>query len=120
MNTKERLSTLWLLVMLNMILADVLSLFVALKDSSVLGIPDNVKPLMAVSAVIINLPILMIYFSKSLPYRKNKTANIIVAVVTMLFVVGGGSLLPHYLIIATIEVAILLSIIGTASKWREK
>ena len=118
MDTKTKLSTMWLVVMLNMILADVLSAFLAIQDPSLLSIPGDAKQMMAVSAVVINLPILMIYFSRTLPYKPNRIANILTSILTTLFIVGGGSLLPHYLIIALIEIVFLAAILVTAVRWK--
>ena len=117
MNTKIKLSTLWILVLLNMLLADVLSIMVELVEGNTLAILGEVKITMAVAAVIINIPLLMIYFSRSLSIKINRILNIVVGVITIVFVVGGGSLLPHYIICAGIEIVILLIIISTAWKW---
>lgn len=114
----EKISLLWLIVMLNMIVADVLSAFIAFSDESILGLPDNAKVMMAVFALVINLPIAMIYFSRVLPRKQNRIANIVVAAVTILFVIGGGSALPHYFVIGAIEVMILATIIGMSWRWR--
>ena len=73
---------------------------------------------MTVAAVITKIPILMIYFSRVLKYRLNRLANIIAAIITAVYIIGGGNSAPHYLIIATIEVSILLSIIVISWKWR--
>lgn len=105
--------------MFNMLLADVLSAFLAFNDPSVLNIPGDAKTMMAVSAAVINLPILMIYFSRSLSYRKNRITNLVVSIVTALFVVGGGSSLPHYLFIATVEIVCLAIIFLAALQWKE-
>jgi Family of unknown function (DUF6326) len=115
----DRLSTLWLLVVLNMILADVLTAYIVFTDKSVLQIPGDAKLVMAIAAVVINLPIAMIYLSKTLAYTPNRIANVMIAIPTIVFVVGGGSLLPHYLIIATIEVLLLLTIIVIALRWQQ-
>ncbi|MFT6967230.1 MAG: hypothetical protein ACJAT1_002459, partial [Marivirga sp.] len=40
---------------------------------------------------------LMVYFSRSLPYKTNRILNIIAGLITTVFVVGGGSLAPHYI-----------------------
>lgn len=114
----EKLSTLWLVVMLNMLVADVLSAYVAFTDSAVLGLPNDVKTMMAIFALIINLPIAMIYASRVLPHKQNRMGNIVVAIITILFVIGGGSALPHYLVIASIEVVLLLAIIYIAWHWK--
>jgi uncharacterized membrane protein (DUF4010 family) len=52
-----------------------------------------------------------------LPYRVNRWANIIVAVLMIAFVVGGGSTYPHYIFIAAVEVVSLLLIIWIAWRW---
>ncbi len=114
--TTSKLSTLWLLVVLNIILADILSAFIAFGDKSVLAIIGDPKIMMAIAAIILNLPIAMIFLSKNLPDKLNRIANIVVAALTMAFIVGAGSSLPHYIIIEIIEVIILLTIIYTAWK----
>ncbi|WP_143751928.1 DUF6326 family protein [Maribacter sp. 4U21] len=118
MHIKTKLSALWVVVMLNLIFADILSIMVQLIDQSALEIMgDDVRLTMAIAAVITNIPILMIYFSRVLPYRINRLLNIIAAILTLIFVIGGGSTLPHYLICASIEVMLLLFIIYSAYQW---
>ncbi len=118
MHIKTKLSTLWVVVMLNLIFADILSIMVQLIDQSALEImDDDVRLTMAIAAVITNIPILMIYFSRVLPYRINRLLNIIAAILTLIFVIGGGSTLPHYLICGSIEVMLLLFIIYSALQW---
>jgi len=58
---KVRLSTLWILVMFNMVFADIFSIMVELVNKNTLGIPGDVKTVMAIAAVVTNIPILMIY-----------------------------------------------------------
>lgn len=118
MHIKTKLSTLWVVVMLNLIFADILSIMVQLIDQSALEIMgDDVRLTMSIAAVITNIPILMIYFSRVLPYRINRLLNIIAAILTLIFVIGGGSTLPHYLICGSIEVMLLLFIIYSALQW---
>lgn len=114
---KSRLSTLWLIVTLNILLADILSAYIAFGDPKVLNIIGDPKTMMAIAALILNMPIAMIFLVKILPYKFNRIVNIVAAVVTALFVVGAGSSLPHYIIIETIEVIILLTIVYTVWKW---
>jgi hypothetical protein len=117
MDTKVKLSTLWVVVMFNLLFADILSIIVELVDKNVLDIIGEVTTMMAIAAIITNIPILMIYFSKSLSFRPNRILNIIAPIITMIYVVGGGSWLPHYIICAAIEVIVLLIIIRTAWQW---
>jgi len=118
---KIKISTLWIVVMLNLIFADILSIIVELVNKNTLGdILGEVTSTMAIAAIITNIPILMIYFSKSLDYKANRILNIIASCITIVFVIGGGSLLPHYVICASIEVVVLIIIIRTAWNWSEK
>ncbi len=120
MNPKIKLSALWLIVVLNIIMADVLSVFVVLEKKDALNIFGEVKTTMAIAALILNIPILMIYFSRFLGYKVNRVLNIIAALITLLFVVGGGSTMPHYIICATIEVVVLIIIITIAWQWKNE
>lgn len=120
MNTKVKLSTLWLIVSINIILADVLSVFVELVNKNTLNILGEVKSTMAIAAILLNIPILMIYFSRTLNYRTNRIANILASSITILFILGGGSLMPHYIICACIEVIVLITIITIAWQWKSQ
>ena len=75
---KTKLSTLWIVVMMNMIFADIFTVFVELVNENTLtAIPGDVKVIMAIAAIVTNIPILMIYFSRVLPYKWNRLSNII-------------------------------------------
>jgi len=102
---------------MNLLFADILSIIVELVNKDTLEILGDVTSTMAVAALITNIPILMIFFSRSLSYKTNRILNIGASCITIVFVIGGGSLLPHYVICAAIEVIVLLTIIGTAWKW---
>ncbi|MCJ8292702.1 MAG: DUF6326 family protein [Flavobacteriales bacterium] len=114
---KIKLSTLWVVVMMNMIFADIFSILVELVNENTLDLPGDVETVMAIAAIVINIPILMIYFSRVLKYRLNRILNISTGIFTIIFVIGGGSLTPHYIIIAAIEVILLLIIIVSAWRW---
>ncbi|MEO8863351.1 MAG: DUF6326 family protein [Candidatus Saccharimonadales bacterium] len=116
MKTQEKLSLLWVLIVANIILADVLSAFIAFGDPSVINIPGNARTVMAASAVLLNIPIVMIYLSRVLKPKLNRLLNIIAAVITLIFVLGGASNLPHYIVIAVIETIILTCIINISRK----
>jgi hypothetical protein len=113
-----KLSTLWIVVMINMIYADIFSIIVELVHKNTLDIPGDVKVVMAIAAVITNIPILMIYFSRVLPYKANRWANIIAGFLTIIYIIGGGDLAPHYIVVATIEIILLLIIIVNSWKWK--
>jgi hypothetical protein len=118
---KAKLSTLWIMVMINMIFADIFTIMVELVHKNTLSeLPGEVKTVMAIAAIVTNIPILMIYLSRTLPYKLNRILNIIAGIFTIIYVVGGGMLTPHYIIIASIEVILLLMIIVKSWKWTDR
>jgi len=118
-DTRVKLSTLWIVVVVYMIFADIFSIILELDQKGTLGeMPTDAKTMMALAAFLTSIPILMIYFARVLPYKANRLLNIIAGIFTILCVVGDGSLLPHYVIVASIEVVILLIIIVKAWKWK--
>jgi hypothetical protein len=119
-DTKTLLSTLWIVLMINMLKADILSLYIpgTLDELAKFAEETPITQLMLGGAIMMEISIVMIFLSRILKYKANRWANIIVGIMTILFVVGGGSPYPHYIFIATIEVLCLLLIIGIAWKWR--
>lgn len=115
---KVRLSTLWILVMFNMLFADIFSIMVELVNKNTLQIPGDVKTVMAIAALITNIPIFMIFLSRVLAPKANKITNIIAGIMTLIYVIGGGDYAPHYIIIASIESLLLISIIIYSWKWK--
>lgn len=103
-----------------MLFADIFSLMVELVNKDTLNIPGDVKTIIAIAAIVTNIPILMIYFSRILAYKANRIINIIAAILTILYVIGGGDSAPHYLIIASIEVILLLMILFYSIKWKNE
>lgn len=122
LDTKVLLSTLWIVVMLNMLKADILSLFIpgsaeeVARTSASTGTP--IPQLMLGGAIMMEISITMIILSRVLKYSVNRWVNILVSLITIAFVVGGGVSYPHYIFIATVEVICLLLIIGFAWMWR--
>lgn len=121
-DTKVLLSTLWIVVMINMLKADILSLFIpgaieeVAKTAATTG--AAITQLMLGAAIMMELSLVMIVLSRLLTYRVNRWANIIVSIITIAFVVGGGVTYPHYIFIATVEVICLLLILWNAWQWR--
>lgn len=113
-----KLSTLWIVVMMNMIYADIFSIMVELVNKNTLDIPGDVKVVMAIAALVTNIPIFMIYLSRVLPYKWNRLSNLVAGVLTIVYIVGGGSSTPHYIIVVTIEIILLLIIIVNSCKWK--
>lgn len=111
----KRISTLWVVVMFNMVFADILSFNMpgALQGLSTGpgGVPITPE-LLLVFAILIEIPIAMIFLSRILKPGANRWANTVAAVITAVFVVGGGSLdLLHYWFFMTVEVACMALIV---------
>jgi hypothetical protein len=120
-NLKVRLSTLWIVVMFTMAFADIMTLVLPEALNDMMQGTTQIKitqELLLLMAVFVQLPILMIYFSRTLSYKANRLINIIAAIVTILFVVEGGSMYLHYIFFAAVEVVCLLMIICYSWKWK--
>ncbi len=119
-DTKVLLSTLWIVVMINMLKADILSLYIpgSLDELAKFAGETPITQLMLVGAIMMEISIAMIFLSRVLKYRVNRWTNIIAGIITIAFVVGGGSTYPHYIFIATIEIVCMLFIIWIAWKWK--
>lgn len=121
-DTPVKLSTAWTVVALNMIGADVLSSYIPGKQQEVIdfaGGESNVKYYMLAGAIIYEIPIGMILASRYMPRRASRWVNVGAAVLTATTIVGGGSLEPHYVFAATVEVVSLSYIVWKALTWRE-
>ena len=122
LDTKVLLSTLWIVVMINMLKADILSLNIPGAAEEVARTSANagasIPQLMLVGAVMGQIGIAMIVLSRVLKYGINRWANIVVGIVTIAYIWSGAAAYPHYIFIATIETLCLLLIIGFAWTWR--
>ena len=118
-DTRVVLSTLWIVVMINMLKADILSLHIPgmLDELAEFAGETPIAQLMLGGAIMMEISIAMIILSRVLTYRINRWVNIIVSIITIAFVIGGGASYPHYMFIATVEVVCLLLIIWIAGKW---
>jgi len=121
---RSKISTLWIVVMFNMIFADILSFFEpgALAELTT-GIVDGItftSELMLIMAVILQIPIIMIFLSKVLGRKVNRPLNIIAGILTILFIVLGGSLHLSYMFFSAVEIACILLIFRYVWKWPKK
>lgn len=124
---KVLLSALWIVVMINMLKADILSLYIpGVFDEMAKFVGDTPIPLVMLgAAIMMEISIVMIFLSRVLTYRVNRWANIIVSLVTIVWVVGpelsgDGWPYPHYIFIATVEVLCLLLIVWYAWQWTKE
>ena len=109
-----RLSTLWVVVMFNMVFADILTFIKpgALQELWAGQAGVHITPgLLLGFAILTEIPIAMIFASRILKPKANLWANTVAAVITTAWVVGGGSLTPHYVFFAAVEVACMALIV---------
>lgn len=114
---KRLLSLLWIFVMFNMVFADIVGLLNpgTLEEMIAMRPPQY---LLLVFSVLIEIPIAMIVLSRYLPRPSNRVANIVAAVVTVLWVIGGGTLSASYIFFAAMEVGSMVFIIRIAWAWK--
>ena len=126
-DAKERLSLLWIFVLLNYLYADVLALFAIVGSQD----PGPHLPQWALlgSAVLMEIPIAMILASRLLPFKANRLASIVAGSIMTLvngfltFVLplaNGGwheHMFPSYMFFGTIETVCTSVIIWRAWTW---
>jgi hypothetical protein len=119
-DTKVLLSTLWIVVMINMLKADILSLYIpGTADELAKFAGDTPIPLLMLvgGAIPMELAVVMIILSRVLKYGVNRWVNIIVGLFSIAYIWVGAGPYPHYTFIAAVETVCLLLIIWTAWKW---
>ena len=122
-DTKVLLSTLWIVVMINMLKADILSLYIPGAVDRLVNVAGETPiPLLMLvfGAIPMELAIVMIILSRVLKYGVNRWVNIIVSIVSIAYVWVGAAPYPHYTFIATAEIICLLLIVWSAWKWTEQ
>lgn len=118
------ITLLWIVVLFNMAFADILSFispgFLAEVATGVIDGIVITPAFLLLAAAFIEVAVLMIVLTSLLPRASARIANVAAAGITILFVIGGGSLAPHYLLLAGVEVAALLAIVTLAWTWRDE
>lgn len=118
---KAKLSTLWIFIMFNMVFADIFSfMYPGFLEQIVSGSVEGTEitpGFLLIAAVLTEIPIAMVFLSRLLKYGANRWVNIIVGVITILWVIGGGSTTPHYIFFASVELVCSLIIIWLAWTW---
>jgi preprotein translocase subunit Sec61beta len=108
LRTRAGISAMWVFVMLTMAYNDIFSFM----DAGILkqfleGHVDQIQitpTFLLIAAIATEIPLAMVILSRILPDRVNRWANIVVALYTIVYVVGMGSLMPHYVFLAGLEV----------------
>lgn len=119
-NIQIKLSTLWIVVLFNMIFADIVGFMNPGELEKIMtgdvGIQIT-EELLLIFSILLEIPIAMIFLSRFLEYRTNRWANIIASVITIFFVIAGGETYLSYIFFASIEVVCMLLIIWYAWNW---
>ena len=118
---RVRISTLWVVVMFNILAADILSFiqpgFLAEVMTGSAGQVEITYEFLLIAAVVLEIPIAMIFLSRVLPYRPNRLANLVAVAITAAFVILGGSFSLHYIFFVTMEIVAMLVIARYAWTW---
>jgi hypothetical protein len=117
-----RLSLLWVFILFNMVFADILSFMYPgfLKEvlTGYVGGVHVTAGFLVAAAVLTEIPIAMIVLSRVLKPKANRRANIVAAVITIAYVIGGSTRSPHGIFFSAAQVACALLIVWSAWTWR--
>jgi hypothetical protein len=120
---KNRLSTFWIFIMINMAFADIIGFtYPGFMAKLVAGGPIDgivVTPtLLLVGALLLEIPTAMIILSRLLKKSINRWFNIIAAIITIVYVVGMSTPTVVYWFFCSLEIIASLVIIALTWKWR--
>jgi hypothetical protein len=125
-NTKIKLSALWVSVMFLYIYADILSLFRPGEVQEILEgrmgpFPATQGSLLTASILMI-IPALMVFFSLALNVKANRNVNILFGALYTLVNISNliGETWVYYLVFGVVEIVMTLLIIWHAWKWPNK
>jgi hypothetical protein len=127
MNTKILLILLWVFYTVNFMYCDSLTslepgvLAMTMSGFTADGTVKITEGFLLGTAVMFEIPFLMIVLSWVLKYRANRWVNIIAGTLFVLTQIGSlflGVPSPMYIFFSTVEIAALLLIVWNAWKWR--
>ncbi len=114
------LSVLWIFVLFNMVFAEFVGFMTPGALEAIMAGATGfeiTQGLLLVFAMLLEIPIAMIILSRVLNRRANQFVNTVAVVLTILFVLAGGSSYLSYLFFATIEVVTMLLVLRVAWTW---
>ena len=120
LSVRSCLSLLWVLVMFNMIFADIIGLMNpgALEKMLTGDVGFEItQELLLIFSVLLEIPIVMIFLSQVLQRRANQWVNTFAALLTTIFIVGGGSNYLSYLFFAGMEIVFMVAIVWVVWTW---
>ena len=124
LHVKEVISLLWIVVMFSMVFADILGFITpgSLQEmmTGYAGKMKITQSMLFIFAILLEIPIAMIFLSRVLKKALNRILNIAASIITIVFVIAGGSTTLHYIFFASIETVCMLAIIVMCIKWKEE
>ncbi len=118
---RTRISTLWVVVMFNVLAADILSFiqpgFLAEVMTGSAGEIQITFEFLLIAAVMLEIPIAMIFLSRVLPQRPARLASLGAVATTAALVIFGGSVSLHYAFFVSMELVAMLLITRYAWTW---
>lgn len=125
MDTKSKLSILWVFLVVNYIFCDVFTLMYAEDLQKILSrqVGSVVLDQTALLgfAVVMEIPMLMIVLSRLLGYRTNRVLNIAAGVLLFLFQLASLFVEQntlHYIFFSVVELSTCAAIVWLALRWR--
>ncbi|MDX1418021.1 MAG: DUF6326 family protein [Candidatus Promineifilaceae bacterium] len=123
-NRRAILSTFWIFVLLNVIFRDIHELFRPRYLQEIVTGTANGRVIsdgqLLVAGIFLELTIVMVILSRVLSYRANRWANIIVGVLSVIFILTNGVNDLDDLFFAIVEVTALAVIVVLAWRWPER
>jgi Sec-independent protein secretion pathway component TatC len=119
-NIEMKISTLWIVVMLNILSADIVGFMNPGDLMKVLtgNVGINItQELLLIFSILMEIPIAMVFLSRVLKPRLNRWGNRIACLITIAFVIAGGDTYLSYIFFAAIEIMCMLLIIWYTWKW---
>ena len=115
--TKAKLSTLWIFFLLNMIFRDLHELAKSEYLEELINGQVS-EQMLLLAGFMIEVPIAMVLLSRLLPYGANRWANIIAAVILISLAIAYGTNDLDDIFFLVVEVAALSIVIWSAWRWQ--
>lgn len=116
-----KLAALWTVVMFNMAFADIVGFLHPGTLQTIIAGEVGVQltqEMLLIFSLLIEIPILMIVMSIVLSVQANRWVSTVAAIITAVFVIGGGSATYSYIFFATVEVVCMSVIVW--SVWKQR
>lgn len=116
---KLKISFLWVVVMFNMVFADIIGFLHPGALEKIIrgdvGFELN-QAVFLIFSIFLEISIMMIFLSWVLKAKASRWTNLVAGILTVVFIIGGGSTTPSYVFFAAVEIICILFIIKYA--WR--